>query len=100
MNCDVMFSSNTDQWSTPQWFFDELNKEFHFDLDVCADELNHKCEQYFNEQQDGLKMKWGGANMVQSTLRKTDRFVGEKSISSRHASCNVSSSKNGHEMVS
>ena len=60
MNCEVMFSSKTDQWSTPQWLFDELNKEFHFDLDVCADESNHKCEKYFNKQQDGLKMKWGG----------------------------------------
>jgi site-specific DNA-methyltransferase (adenine-specific) len=31
-----MFSSKTDLWSTPQDFFDKLNAEFHFDLDVCA----------------------------------------------------------------
>lgn len=95
MNCDLMFSSKTDQWSTPQWLFDELNSEFHFDLDVCADESNHKCEKYFNKQQDGLKMKWG-ANMVQSALREATWFVDRKSITSRHFSCNVNSSKNRH----
>lgn len=55
-----MFSSKTDQWATPQDFFDELNKEFNFNLDPCADELNHKCDKYFTEEQDGLKQEWGG----------------------------------------
>lgn len=36
MNTDVMFSSKTDLWETPQEFFDRLNDEFGFDLDVCA----------------------------------------------------------------
>ncbi len=60
MNTAVMFSSNTDQWSTPQWFFDELNSEFHFTLDPCADEFNHKCERYFTKEQDGLIQSWEG----------------------------------------
>lgn len=50
----ALFSSNTDQWATPQWFYDELNKEFNFNLDPCADESNHKCEKYFTKEQDGL----------------------------------------------
>lgn len=32
MNNEVMFSSKTDNWSTPQQVFDELNEEFHFNL--------------------------------------------------------------------
>ena len=36
MNTEVMFSSKTDLWATPQEFFDELNKEFAFTTDVCA----------------------------------------------------------------
>lgn len=60
MNVDVMFSSKTDQWSTPQDFFDTLNEEFNFTLDPCADEFNHKCEKYFNEQQNGLIQDWSG----------------------------------------
>lgn len=53
-------SSKRDDWSTPQDFFDELDKEFHFDLDPCADENNHKCETYFTKEQNGLKHSWGG----------------------------------------
>lgn len=59
MNTDVMFSSETDQWATPQYFFDKLNAEFHFTLDPCADEFNHKCEKYFTKEQDGLLQSWG-----------------------------------------
>ena len=60
MNKEVMFSSVTDNWATPQDFFDKLNTEFHFDLDVCADEINHKCDKYYTKQQDGLTMPWKG----------------------------------------
>lgn len=60
MNKEVMFSSATDNWETPQNFFDKLNAEFHFDLDVCADESNHKCDKYYTKQQDGLTMPWKG----------------------------------------
>ena len=55
-----MFSSKTDQWATPQYFFDELNSEFNFNLDPCADETNHKCNTYYSKEQDGLSQKWGG----------------------------------------
>ena len=60
MNADVMFSSKTDQLATPQEFFDELDKEFGFTLDPCADEHNHKCQMYFTREQDGLRQNWGG----------------------------------------
>lgn len=58
MNTDVMFSSKTDQWATPQDFFDKLNEEFHFTLDPCADEFNHKCEKYYTKEEDGLFKDW------------------------------------------
>lgn len=60
MNTKVMFSSATDKWSTPQWFFDKLNQEFNFTLDPCADESNHKCEKYFTKEQNGLIQDWSG----------------------------------------
>lgn len=58
MNTDLMFSSQTDQWATPQYFFDKLNEEFQFTLDPCADEFNHKCDKYFTIEQDGLLQSW------------------------------------------
>lgn len=60
MNNEIMFSSKTDEWSTPQDLFNKLNEEFHFDLDVCANESNHKCALYYDRKQDGLKMPWKG----------------------------------------
>lgn len=24
-----------DEWATPDYLFDELNEEFHFDIDLC-----------------------------------------------------------------
>ena len=56
----VLFSSKTDNWATPQALFDRLNDEFHFTLDVAADETNHKCTEYFTKEQDGLSQKWEG----------------------------------------
>lgn len=60
MNTAVMFSSKTCEWATPQDFFDKLNEEFHFTLDPCADETNHKCDKYFTKEQDGLTKAWDG----------------------------------------
>jgi site-specific DNA-methyltransferase (adenine-specific) len=55
----VHFSSKTVEWSTPQAFFDDLDAEFHFTLDVCASHSNAKCERYFTHQEDGLSQNWG-----------------------------------------
>lgn len=60
MNIDVMFSSETNEWSTPQDFYNELNNEFSFTLDPCATKENAKCEKYFTIEQDGLKQDWEG----------------------------------------
>lgn len=59
MNIEVMFSSKTNSWATPTDFFQKLDKEFHFTLDPCADEHNHKCNKYFTVKEDGLLQEWG-----------------------------------------
>lgn len=60
MNTNLMFSSETDLWATPQGFFDELNEEFHFTLDVCANESNHKVDRYFTREDDAIQQDWSG----------------------------------------
>ena len=60
MITDGLMSSKTDLWETPQDFFDRLNAEFHFDLDVCALPENAKCKRYFTPTQDGLLQDWRG----------------------------------------
>lgn len=59
-NINVMFSSNTDEWTTPQDFFDTLNEEFKFTLDHCALPHNAKCDKYYTPLDNGLKQDWGG----------------------------------------
>ena len=58
MNTDLMFSSATDQWATPQQFFNDWAKLFPFTLDVCADASNAKCPRYFDREADGLRQDW------------------------------------------
>ena len=44
----------------PPRIFEELDAEFHFDLDPCATEDNHKCPNFFTEEEDGLSRSWAG----------------------------------------
>lgn len=60
MNKQAMFSSKTDLWETPQEFYDQLDAEFHFTLDVCALPENAKCRKYYTPEQDGLSQPWEG----------------------------------------
>lgn len=53
-----LMSSNSDNWSTPQDFFDKLDQEFHFTLDPCSDLFNHKCKKFFTIEDDGLSQDW------------------------------------------
>lgn len=54
----VHFSSKTNEWSTPQSFFNELDKEFNFTLDPCATHDNAKCDKYYTIEDDGLLQDW------------------------------------------
>ncbi len=60
MNTKLMFSSKSNEWATPQNFFDELNKEFGFTLDPCSTDENNKCDKYFTIEDDGLTQDWEG----------------------------------------
>lgn len=55
-----MFTSNTDMWETPQWFFNELDNEFGFTLDACAIKENAKCYNFYSPEQNGLNQPWTG----------------------------------------
>jgi site-specific DNA-methyltransferase (adenine-specific) len=53
-----MYSSDSCEWATPQEFFDALDAEFGFEIDVCAGADNHKCDFYFDKNDDGLSLRW------------------------------------------
>lgn len=58
------FSSASNEWATPKAFFNLLNEEFNFVLDVAASTINHKTEIWFGLDQpnenlrDGLELSW------------------------------------------
>ena len=56
----TMFSSNRDDWETPQDFFNKLNAQYHFTLDPCSSDTNAKCPKHYTERDNGLEQDWGG----------------------------------------
>lgn len=76
-NIKVMYSSKTDNWATPQDFYDKLDSEFHFTLDPCADKNNHKCKKYYTKEDDGLLQDWGGETVFCNPLygRQISKWV-------------------------
>ena len=104
MNREVMFSSKTDEWSTPQAVYDELDKEFGFTLDPCATDENHKCKEYYTMAENGLNKGWGGAkSILQSTIFKHIRMgcqVLRGRSQGKHACCYVDSSKDRYKIFS
>jgi phage N-6-adenine-methyltransferase len=60
MNTNLMFSSENDEYSTPQDLYDKLNKEFNFTLDPCSTHKNAKCLKHYTKEDDGLLKDWNG----------------------------------------
>ena len=54
------FDSIKNDWETPSSLFDEINKEFGFTIDVAASPGNAKVATYITEDQDAMKVSWGG----------------------------------------
>ena len=59
-----MFSSQSNEWATPQDFYDNLDKEFQFNLDPCCTHENAKCENYYTIDEDGLAQDWSGHTVL------------------------------------
>ena len=53
MNKDLMFSSATDLWATPQGFFDELNEEFAFETEFLSRAEAERAMEEMEGKKDG-----------------------------------------------
>lgn len=54
----VLFSHKSCEWETPKDLFEGLNKQYDFNLDVCATKENAKCACFFDKKDDGLIKEW------------------------------------------
>ena len=51
--------NNHDNWETPSYLYNELNKEFNFNFDPCP-----ICFDEITPDRDGLLIEWGQRNFV------------------------------------
>ena len=56
----IMFSSKSNEWATPQDFYNQLDAEFGFTLDPCASQSSAKCSSFYTADDDGLSKNWEG----------------------------------------
>lgn len=92
MKTKVHFSSASSTHATPRAFFDELNREFRFNTDVCANPESAKCEHYYTTEAgmsyemlwpgrpelDGLTRAWtGNCYMNPPYGREISKWVGK-----------------------
>lgn len=47
-------------WKTPDDLFNTLDEEFHFNVDVAANNENSKCDMYIDESMNALVTAWAG----------------------------------------
>lgn len=57
---DGLMSSETQEWETPQEFFERLDAEFGFTLDAAATDGNAKCDKYWTIRENALWQSWEG----------------------------------------
>lgn len=77
-NLKTMLSSQDMTWETPQYFFNELNKEFQFTLDPCATEENAKCRKYFMKASKTPQNKKNGVKNIKRHKRdKNAKFIAQ-----------------------
>jgi phage N-6-adenine-methyltransferase len=81
MNSALMFSKASDEWSTPQAFFNALAIEFRFVMDVAATAANTKCRHWFGPDSqwapDALTVDWStrGASFMNPPYSRCREFI-------------------------
>ena len=61
----ILFSRESDDWSTPEYVYDYLNKYYKFDFDPCP----------LRSTFDGLIIDWGKSNFVNPPYSNIKDFV-------------------------
>lgn len=54
----ALFTSEKQDWETPDTIFNSLNQEFHFDIDIASSKSNAKCNKFFTKDDDALSKDW------------------------------------------
>lgn len=85
----ALFTSETDEWATPQYLFDQLDEEFHFTLDPCCTHENAKCEKHYTKDENGLKQNWNGETVFCNPPYGKEVGLWAKKCATSNAKCVV-----------
>lgn len=66
---------NKDEWQTPSWLYETLDREFHFDLDPAATGENALAGQYYDKELSGLTHQWFGNVFVNPPYSQLKKWV-------------------------
>jgi len=78
----VHFSSEDTEWETPDWLYSRLDGMFHFDVDLCATQINKKCPNFISPQDDSFRQEWKGTCWLNPPYgRGVDKWI-KKAVSS------------------
>ena len=82
-----LFTSDSDEWETPQSIFEPLNEKYRFTLDPCSTDVNAKCEKHYTVADDGLSKSWAGERVFVNPPygRKIAAWVDKCHKESEHA---------------
>lgn len=81
--------AETHVWETPQATFDALDREFGFEVDVCALAENAKCARFFTPETDGLAQEWTGTLWMNPPYGREIREWMKKAYESARAGATV-----------
>lgn len=68
-------ASLSQEYETPDPLFDQLNNEFHFMIDICASESNHKLPNYYTKQQNCFTKDWTQTSWINPEFVRVKKFV-------------------------
>jgi site-specific DNA-methyltransferase (adenine-specific) len=54
----VHFSSDTNEWATPQALYETYHARWNFTLDPCCTHENAKCKKHYTKAENGLAQDW------------------------------------------
>jgi phage N-6-adenine-methyltransferase len=71
----ALFSSKSDEWSTPKDLFEKLNRKFGFLMDVAASHENALCDFYYTKDENTLIKNWESRNFCNPPYSNILAFV-------------------------
>jgi phage N-6-adenine-methyltransferase len=77
MNKSKQHKRSRDDWRTPRWLFDALDKEYRFGIDVAADKDNALCNSHYSEKQSALTvLSWPWRWWCNPPYSRKQDFIG------------------------